>query len=232
MTQDELKQVLDHHIVWLQNNNNGKRANLSGADLSGANLSWADLSGADLSGANLSGAHLSGANLSGANLFGAHLSRANLSGANLSRADLSGANLSRANLSRADLFGANLSRADLSGADLFGANLSPIDIARASIVPESGQFTAWKKCRSNVLVKLVVGKNAKRSNATGRKCRAEYVKVLEVIGAEVGISSYNNKTEYRVGQTVSCDKWEENRWVECGGGIHFFLTRLEAENYE
>ena len=59
------------------------RANLSGADLYGANLSRANLSGADLYGANLSRANLSGANLSGANLSGANLSGANLYGANL-----------------------------------------------------------------------------------------------------------------------------------------------------
>ena len=81
-------------------------------------------------------------------------------------------------------------------------------------------------------MKLLVGKKAKRSNATGRKCRAEYVKVLAVIGAEVGISKHDNKTEYRAGAIVQCDKWEEDRWVECGGGIHFFITRIEAENYE
>ena len=50
----------------------------SGADLSGANLRGADLSGVDLSGATLRGVDLSGANLSGANLRGADLSGANL----------------------------------------------------------------------------------------------------------------------------------------------------------
>ena len=137
-------------------------------------------------------------------------------------ADLSGANLS----------GANLYDADLSGADLRNAPLYNAIAAKFSIVPEVGQFTGWKKCKNNVMVQLVVGKNARRSNATGRKCRAEYVKVLEVIGAEVGISGYDNRTEYRVGKIVRCDKWESDRWVECGGGIHFFLTRLEAENYD
>ena len=68
-------------------------ANLSGADLYGANLSRADLSGANLSGSYLSGANLSVANLYGANLSGADLSGANLYGANLSVANLSGANL-------------------------------------------------------------------------------------------------------------------------------------------
>ncbi len=58
--------------------------------------SRADLSRADLSGANLYGADRSGANLSRANLSGADLSRADLYGANLSRANLYGADLSRA----------------------------------------------------------------------------------------------------------------------------------------
>jgi hypothetical protein len=143
------------------------------------------------------------------------------------RADLDGANLYGANLS-----GADLTRANLSGADLYGANNIPdLAAAEASIVPEHGQLTGWKKCKNDVLVRLLVGKNARRSNATGRKCRAEYVKVLEVVGAEAGISQHDNKTEYRVGKIVRCDKWEENRWIECGGGIHFFLTRIEAEKY-
>jgi hypothetical protein len=192
--------------------------NLSGTNLSEANLSWADLSGTNLSGTNLSEADLSWADLSGANLF-----RANLSGANLSWADLSGT---------------NLSEADLYWAELSGATNIP-DSARllTTIVPEDGPFFGWKKCRGEkgvgaVLVKVAIGSNARRSNATGRKCRAEYVKVLEVIGGEVGFSSYDDgKTEYRKGQVVRCDHWEENRWIECGGGIHFFLTRAEAEKY-
>ena len=257
MTSEHLKQVLELHVAWRGNKPGGQRAdlsgaNLSGAKLSGANLNGANLSGADLSGADLSSAYLSGANLSGANLRNANLSGANLGGANLRGANLRGANLSsaylhganlssadlrNANLSSADLSVANLSSADLSGANLSSAylsgvkNISGIALAESSIVPESGQFTGWKKCRNGVLVRVLVGKKARRSNATGRKCRAEYVKVLEVVGAEVGISNHDSRKEYRVGKIVRCDKWNENRFVECGGGIHFFLTRIEAENY-
>jgi len=113
-------------------------ADLSGADLSGAYLSRADLSGADLSGAylsraDLSGADLSGADLSGADLSGADLSGANLSGADLSGADLSGANLRSAYLRSADLSGANLSGADLSGADLSGADLIDANLSGANL---------------------------------------------------------------------------------------------------
>ena len=90
-------------------------SDLSGANLSRADLSWANLSGADLSRANLSWADLSRADLSRANLSWADLSWVNLSGADLSWADLSRADLSRANLSWADLSRANLSWAKIWG---------------------------------------------------------------------------------------------------------------------
>ncbi len=69
-----------------------------------------------------------GADLSGANLSYADLSDANLRDANLSYADLVRANLVRANLSDANLIGANLIRADLSDANLIGANLIDVKL--------------------------------------------------------------------------------------------------------
>ena len=138
MDKQKLKNILDKHLKWLRGENGGKRAdlsraNLSWADLPGANLSRANLSGADLSRANLSAAKLSRANLSWADLPGANLSRANLSWADLSGADLPGANLFRADLSGADLSGANLSGANLSGADLSWANLSWANLSGANL---------------------------------------------------------------------------------------------------
>jgi len=102
-TEEELKEILANHKLWLKDESKGKRANLFDANLSGANLESANLSDANLERANLFGANLFGANLFGANLFGANLESANLSDANLERANLSGANLFGANL-----FGANL----------------------------------------------------------------------------------------------------------------------------
>src|SRR6185312_12344312 len=183
---------------------------------------------ANLSGANLSGANIFGANLSGANLYGADLSGANLYGADLSRADLSRADLYGANLYGANLSWANLYGADLSGANLSGAKNADLITALLSITPE-GNLVGWKKCRNGVIVKLLIPQKARRSNAVGRKCRAEYVKVLRVFGAEQGISIYDGDTIYRKGETVSCDSWNDDRFVECGGGIHFYLTRVEAE---
>ena len=68
------------------------------ADLSGANLRGADLRDADLRGADLRGADLSGADLRGANLRGAILSVVDLRWDDLRGADLSGADLHWADL--------------------------------------------------------------------------------------------------------------------------------------
>ena len=167
--------------------------------------------------------------------------KADLRGANLYEADLSGANLYGADLSGADLYGAYLSGAYLSGAYLRGAYLYGAYLYGAKDVPEiakaqtlitpEGDIVGWKKCQGGVIVKLLIPSSAKRHNATSRKCRAEYADVLEVIGAEVGISQHDGKAEYRVGHRVTCDKWGEDRFEECAGGIHFFITRIEAENY-
>ena len=137
-----LPKILASHAKWLADKATGDRADLSGADLSRANLSSATLSWADLSGANLSSATLSWANLS----------RANLSSATLSGADLSWATLSGANLSSATLSWANLSSATLSWANLSSANLSEVvGLAIASDAPKRLQAVATAALADNGL---------------------------------------------------------------------------------
>jgi len=108
-----------------------REPNLSGADLSGADLEEAYLSGVDLRRSNLGGAKLSRVKLDGADLSGVNLNGVDLSGANLSRANLSGANLDGADLGGANLGGADLSGADLSGANLFEASLDDTNLRKA-----------------------------------------------------------------------------------------------------
>ena len=198
----------------------------AGADLARAYLAGADLAGAYLAGADLAGAYLAGADLAGANLAGADLDDANLAGADLARA-----NLARADLDGANLAGADLARADLARADLARAKNAESVIAKTVITPE-GAFIGWKACQPGCIVKLLIPEDAKRSNASGRKCRAEFVDVLEVIGADVGVTNaHGPRTEYRAGERVKADGWNDNRWDECSHGIHFFITRQEAEDW-
>src|SRR6266851_1401758 len=140
---DLLKQGREVWNTW-RKQHPSLRPDLSGANLSDADLSFATQGGAilrevfdwgtDLSDANLSGANLRQANLRQANLSGASLSRAYLSYADLNGANLSGANLRQASLTgEAYLNGANLSGANLSNANLSGAELERVELSGANL---------------------------------------------------------------------------------------------------
>ena len=159
----------------------------------------------------------------------ADLRYADLRYADLRSADLTYADLRSADLRYADLTSADLTSADLRYADLRSAVNSELAIARTRTIPSEGSIVGWTKCSSGVLVKIKVPDDAKRSNAFGRKCRAEFVDVLQVVNAEVGISIHDGITRYEVGQRVSCDKWNDDWQEECAGGIHFYITKEEAE---
>ncbi len=194
----------------------------------GLAVKWGVETRANLMGADLTGANLMDANLMGANLMGAYLAVANLTGANLTGANLAGAYLTGANLTGAYLTGANLAGAYLGGADLRGAKNAELAIARTRILPE-GTLIGWKKLERGVIAKLEIPAEARRSHAFGRKCRAEFVKCLEVIGADVGVSMHDESTQYRAGEIIKPHLFNENWQEECAGGIHFYITREEAE---
>ena len=163
--------------------------------------------------------------------------RADLYGANLYGANLYGANLSRANLYGANLHGANLSRANLYGAGLHGArNIDKaLNLFYPIACPEYGSFIGWKRCKDGKIVKLEILGDAKRSSATGRKCRCSAAKVLEIQSedgtasdATEAVSGWDKSFVYHLGEVVSAENYCNDRWQECAAGIHFYITREEA----
>lgn len=250
MTTDQLKKILENHKRWLRGDG-GERADLSGenlrhAHLEGAELSRADLRNADIRGANLTGANLAEADLSSSFLWNAilrntDLRRANLKGADLEFADLSHSCLKRASLREACLRGVCFQWADLQGADLTKSDLQRANLEHvlfdeytsfyALQCPEEGAFIGWKKCENGVLVKLLITDDAKRSSATSRMCRASKAIVLDVIGSDKGISTIDTDFIYEVGKEMIPDSFDDDRWRECSHGIHFFITKAEAEKY-
>lgn len=125
MTQEELNKILELHKKWLFQEEDGVRADLSGADLSGLDLSYK---------------HLREINLTGANLTRADLTGVNLSRANLTYANLSYAKLSDTGLICADLKNANLSDADLTGANLQSANLTYVKFSKPIILLQTDKY--------------------------------------------------------------------------------------------
>ena len=136
--------------------------------------------------------------------------------------------------------------ADLRGANLSGAKNVPF-IPYAC--PDTGAFVGFKKAKlyssdeteaQDVIVELEILTDARRSSATGRKCRCDKAKVLSVttldgvaVGADAGTvrSSYDSDFVYEVGKIVTEPNFCEDRWKECAPGIHFFINRQEAVEY-
>ena len=202
MKEKELKEILEKHRKWLSKEEGGEMADLGCADLRCANLRCADLRCAYLSRVNLSRAYLRGADLRGADLRGANLSDANLSGVNLS-----------------------------------GVKYDEKTAFFAQSCPEEGAFIGFKKAGGKI-VKLLIPEDAKRSSATSRKCRCSKATVLSITnldGSDAGIESVpSDKTSnfvYKIGTTLEVKDFDEDRWNECSTGIHFFITRDEAVNY-
>ena len=202
MTQKELNKVLENHKHWLNE------------DCDGWEYMRADLTGADLTRADLTGANLRGVDLTGADLTGVDLTGADLTGADLTRADLTGANL--------------------RGADLTGAKNIPF-IPYAC--PDFGIFIGYKKA-SGYIVELEIPEDARRLSATSRKCRCDKAKVLRILNYDRTVadiievrSSFVYSFIYRVGEVVTVDDFDEDRWNECSTGIHFFINFQDAVNY-
>lgn len=78
MTPDELVTILEQHARYLRRQHCAVRANLAMQNLSGLDLSNADLREAKLTGANLKHCILKGANLGDADLFATDISGADL----------------------------------------------------------------------------------------------------------------------------------------------------------
>ena len=224
--------------------------NLYGADLIGASLTDADLTRVNLSDANLTRANLTHANLSGVDLSDADLAGADLTCANLIGADLTGANLYCVNLTHANLSSADLTRADLAGADLSDADLTDADLTDASLTLATLTDTIFNKkeqCRKGIvltepnvgykkasggkIITLEIPVGAKVFSINNNKRRTNKVKVIDMQGETELSSCYDNKFKYHVGDEIEIEDFDERYYVECSTGIHFFLTREEAEKY-
>ena len=133
----------------------------------------------------------------------------------------------------ADLGDAYLRGADLSGATGFGL---PYQLQTC---PRSGSFEAWKKGDNQEIIKLTIPWWARRTaNIVDRKCRAEIALVVAIYnksGKPIGCCRNgtwaDRKIDYRVGGFVRSRNYDASWLKNCSNGIHFFMTKEEAENW-
>lgn len=117
--------------------------------------------------------------------------------------------------------------------------------------PSDGGFIGWKKALRNidysihpddegyhVLIKLYIPADAKRSSATGNKCRCSKAKVLDITSLDEkehfdeAYSIYVHDFKYKVGEYVEPrGTFNEDRFDKCSAGIHFFINKQDAIDY-
>ena len=106
----------------------------------------------------------------------------------------------------------------------------PVPITRTIEPTES----VYKKCVADVIVVAHIPDDAHVRGAAGKKCRASKAIITDVIGTfageKVGISIWDKKTTYFIGDEVEVENFDMSD-EECSTGFHFFCTKEEAEKY-
>jgi uncharacterized protein YjbI with pentapeptide repeats len=211
---DELRRILAEHKKWVETDGKeGERANLSKADLSWANeenavLTHANLQGAYLFKANLQGASLIEADLQGAFLDEANLQDAYLTVANLQDASLNVANLQDAYLNEANLQGASLNIANFQGAFLFKANLQGAFLFKANL--QGARLRAAVLQGASLIEANLQGANLDEANLQGALL---YLAILEkaelrgtkLKGADLGNADLTGAKSLLAEQLGGCD---------------------------
>ncbi|MBQ3379904.1 MAG: pentapeptide repeat-containing protein [Clostridia bacterium] len=224
-------------------------ANITHACLEEAAMRFAVMRGSTLWDSDFKGADLKGAILTAAELCDCNFEAACLDSAELYLADLDYASFRKASLRQARLDSVRWSYyADFRDADVTGADFADCSLDGKSFTgavgfhphmrcPEEGSFIAWKKCRDDRIVKLLILESAKRTGAFVAQCRASEAIVLDIwdksgVPCDEAVSDADKDIIYRKGKTVYPRDAFDDDLLTDGSGIHFFLTRTEAELYE
>ena len=175
------------------------------------------------------------------------LENMNLENYDLSDMNFSHSNFINANLERTSLRRVNLTYADIRGAKLYAAVLENAILDNIIFddktenfrihCPEQGAFVAYKKGLDNLIIKLLIPSDAKRVSSTMNCCRCDKAKVLEIKnfeGTKFFDEAWSTVAEnfcYKLGEWVYAENFNEDRWYDSTGGIHFWMTEEEAKAY-
>lgn len=230
LSTQELREALSHR-------KNGERLSFREYEIEPA-----DLSGWDLSNTDFTLSSFSGSVLEHVNFHNSSVENALFDGVSLRMSDFSGANMRTASFRCCDMRGCNIRGADLFGAVLEHAQLEGVEDDEATKwfrmhCPEKGAFLGYKKCVNDRMVQLLIPADARRTSATLPSCRCDKAKVLTIKSFDFrqnfdeAWSLVDENFVYRRGEWVVVKDFNEDRWMDSTTGIHFWMTREEAEAY-
>ena len=107
-------------------------------------------------------------------------------------------------------------------------------VKRYQVFKTKKKTIVYKKLRDGLFATLELQKGQVFQSANNSKCRTDSAKVLKIENPDgkerkTGRSQADYDFVYKVGTTVSAPY--DERIEECSTGIHFFLSRKEAEEY-
>lgn len=201
-----------------------------------------DLSGEDLSNMDFTLSSFQNTVLDGVDFEGSTVENALFDGCSMRKANFRNAKMVTASFRYCDMRECNIEGANLYGAVLEFAKLDGIVSDEGTQwfrlhCPEKGAFLAYKKCVNDRMVQLLVPADAKRTSATLPSCRCNKAKVLTIKSFDFkenfdeAWSLVDENFVYRRGEWVEVKNFNEDRWQDSTTGIHFWLTRAEAEAY-
>ena len=201
-----------------------------------------DLTGMDLSNMDFTLCSFQNTTLCGVSFADSTVENALFDGCSLRGADFRNACMITGSFRYCDMRECNI-----CGANLYGAVLEHADLA--DIVsddktqwfrlhcPEKGAFLGYKKCVNDRMVQLLIPADARRTSATLPSCRCDKAKVLTIKSFDYqenfdeAWSLVDENFVYRKGEWVEVKNFNEDRWQDSTTGIHFWLTRAEAQAY-
>lgn len=226
-----------------------KMCNITKSSLLDSDLTESNFNFCDLSFAKMYRCYMRNINAEVSDFNYCVLDKCDISSGIFARCSLLSSSICQSGLSFTTFIECSVSECVFDRSDMSGCKLRLCDIRNIYVdniinfpnipmtCPENGSFTAWKKA-GGYIVKLQIPEDARRSSATGRKCRCDkalVVAIENIDGTPSMIqkvaSDYDENFVYRVGETVTEPEFYDNRFRECASGIHFFVTRQEAVDY-
>lgn len=200
---------------------------LSGTNLSNMDFTLSSFQNTVLDEVNFENSSVENALFDGCPMKGANFKNARMVTASFRYCDMRGCNIEDANL-----FGAVLEFADLEGI----VSNEGTQWFRLRC-PEEGAFLGYKKCVNDRMVQLLIPADAKRTSATLPSCRCSKAKVLTIKtfdytqNFDEAWSLVDENFVYKKGEWVEVKNFNEDRWQDSTTGIHFWMSRAEAQAY-
>jgi hypothetical protein len=173
------------------------------------------------------------------NLANKSIRRAMFDSCIFTECNFSGSDINKTSLNDSTFRECNFNKTNLENTSMKGCSFKNCTFLDTTFpdfqIPQGQDLLGYKKVRYGTkgkIVTLLIPKQAKRTACLiSRKCRAEYAIVLKGAGRPCR-SSFNWNFIYKNGETVKPRyPYNPDPTQECTSGIHFFITREEAEDY-